>query len=277
MANEVQITHWREQGGRGWVSGQDRMDRQLGPLGDLVRERLAPKAGEAVVDVGCGTGQTTLQLADVVGPNGSVVGIDVSTPMLALARERARGRDNVSFIDADAQTYSFTPASFDVLYSRFGVMFFDDPVAGFANLGAAMRPGGRLSFVCWRPPEFNLWMSEGVRVIASLIPPTPPPPPDAPGPFAFADADRVRAILTSAGWSAIEIEPHDTTITVAADLDEALTGLQEVGPAALLLREAPAATRTEALEALRAAFAPRISGDGLKAPAAVWVVHAVRG
>ena len=252
------------------------MDRQLGPLGDLVRERLAATPGEAVVDVGCGTGQTTLQLADAVGPNGRVVGVDVSTPMLALARERARGRDNVSFLEADAQTHSFAPATFDALYSRFGVMFFDDPVAGFANLGAAMRPDGRLSFVCWRSPEFNLWMSEGVRVIAPLIPPPSPPPPDAPGPFAFADADRVRAILTSAGWTAIEIDPHDTTVTVAANLDEAIAGLQEVGPTALLLREAPTDTRAAALDVLRAAFAGRIGSDGLQAPAAVWIVHAVR-
>ena len=105
MANDAQITHWREQSGPGWVRGQDRMDRQLGPLGDLARARLAPKPCEAVVDVGCGTGQTTLQLADAVGPTGRVVGIDISTPMLALARERARGTDNVSFLEADAQTH----------------------------------------------------------------------------------------------------------------------------------------------------------------------------
>lgn len=276
MANEAQITHWREQGGAGWVSGQDRMDRQLRPIGDLVRERLAPKPGEAVVDVGCGTGQTTLQLADAVGPDGRVVGVDISTPMLALARERAGARDNVSFLEDDAQTHSFAPASFDALFSRFGVMFFDDPVAAFANLGAAMRPGGRLSFACWRPPQQNLWMSEGVRVIASLLPPPPPPPPDAPGPYAFADPDRVRTILTSAGWSAVEIAPRDTTITVAVDLDEAIAGMQEVGPTAALLREAPATTKEKALDQLRAAFAPRIGPEGLKASAAVWIVHAVR-
>jgi SAM-dependent methyltransferase len=276
MANEAQITHWRDQGGPGWVRGQDRMDRQLRPLGDLVRERLAPNPGEAVVDVGCGTAQTTLQLADAVGQNGRVVGIDISTPMLALARERAGTRDNVSFLEADAQTHSFAPASFDALFSRFGVMFFDDPVAAFANLGAAMRPGGRLSFVCWRPLELNLWMSEGVRVIASLIPPPPPPPPDAPGPYGFADPDRVRAILTSAGWSAVDIAPHDITITVAVDLDEAIAGLQEVGPTANLLREAPATTKEKALDALRTAFAPRIGPEGLEASAAVWIVHAVR-
>jgi SAM-dependent methyltransferase len=276
MANEAQITHWREQGGEAWVRGQNRMDRQLGPVGDLARERLAPKSGEAVVDVGCGTGQTTLQLADAVGPNGRVLGVDISTPMLALARERAATRDNVSFLEADAQTHSFAPASFDALFSRFGVMFFDDPVAAFTNLGAAMRPGGRLSFVCWRPLELNLWMSEGVRVIASLIPPPPPPPPDAPGPYGFADPHRVRAILTSAGWSGVEIVPHDIAITVAVDLDEAIAGLQEVGPTANLLREAPAATKAEALDALRAAFAPKIGPEGLKAMAAVWIVYAVR-
>ena len=113
-------------------------------------------------------------------------------------------------------------------------------------------------------------------MIASLLPPPPPPPPDTPGPYAFADADRVRAILTSAGWSAIEIDPHDTTITVAANLDEAIAGLQEVGPTAFLLREATADTRAEALDVLRAGFAPKIGGDGLHASAAVWIVHAVR-
>ena len=276
MANEAQITHWREQSGPGWVRGQDRMDRQLGPLGDLARERLAPEPGEAVVDVGCGTGQTTLQLADAVGPDGRVVGVDVSPPMLALARERAHGRDNVSFLEADAQTHLFAPGSFDALYSRFGIMFFDDPVAGFANLGAAMRPGGRLSFVCWRPPEYNQFMTEGVRVIAPLIAPPPPPPPNAPGPYAFADADRVRAILTSAGWSSVEIDPQDTTILVAANLDEAIAGLQEVGPTAGMLRDAPDSTRAEALDLLRASFGPRIAGDGLQASAAVWIVHALR-
>lgn len=276
MANEAQITHWREQSGPGWVSGQDRMDRQLGPVGDAARARLDPRPGEAVVDVGCGCGHTTLQLADDVGPQGRVVGVDVSTPMLALARERSRGRDNVSYVDADAQTHPFAAASFDALFSRFGVMFFDDPIAAFANLGAAMRPGGRLSFACWRPPELNLWMSEGVRVIASLIPPPPPPPPDAPGPYAFANADRLKAILTSSGWSTIEIEPHDLTLTIAADLDEAIAGLQEVGPTAMLLRDAPAATRAAALDALHAAFAPRITRDGLQAQGAIWVVHALR-
>ena len=116
MANEAQIAHWRDQGGLGWVRGQDRMDRQLRPIGDVVRERLAPRPREAVVDVGCGTGQTTLQLADAVGPDGRVVGVDISTPMLALARERAGTRDNVSFVEADAQTYHSSPASFDALF-----------------------------------------------------------------------------------------------------------------------------------------------------------------
>ena len=199
-ANTEQREYWNEQAGPTWVRNQERLDAQIQPWGELALNALAAAPGEAVLDVGCGCGATSLALAAQVGPEGRVVGLDLSGPMLARARERAaaEGRANVSFLQADAQTHAFAP-EFDALFSRFGVMFFDDPPAAFANLAGALRPGGRLSFACWQGREQNGWVSIPMAALIGEVELPPPPAPDAPGPFALGDPDRLRALLEGAG------------------------------------------------------------------------------
>ncbi|MDF2901645.1 MAG: SAM-dependent methyltransferase, partial [Phenylobacterium sp.] len=191
-ANADQIAYWNNAAGETWAALQDRLDRQIEPLGLRAIEAGAPQPGERVLDIGCGCGQTSFELARRVGPSGRVLGVDISAPMLEVARQRAAGAAaNVSFIEADAQTHAFQNGGFDLAISRFGVMFFDDPTAAFRNIGAALRPGGRLSFVCWRPMLENAWMATPLFAAMPLLPPLPPPDPAAPGPFAFADPERV--------------------------------------------------------------------------------------
>ena len=151
--NRAQIDYWNEQSGPKWVEQQGQLDRLLATLGAVVMHRLALRPGQRVLDVGCGCGHTTLDLAGRVAPTGSVLGVDVSGPMLTRARERARDLPNVTFLQGDAQTHRFEPASVDAIFSRFGVMFFAEPDMAFRNFQRALKPGGRLVFVCWRTPR----------------------------------------------------------------------------------------------------------------------------
>ena len=194
---------------------QDRLDGQIQPLGQAVIEALELKAGERVVDIGCGCGQTTVALAERVGAAGSVTGVDISQPMLAAARRRiaAHGLAQASVIEADAQTYRFEPETYDAVFSRFGVMFFDDPTAAFANILKGLKRGGRLGFLCWRAAIESDWMTVPIAAAQPLFPePAPPSDPFAPGPFAFADPDRLRAILSGAGFAGVTITPQDKAI-----------------------------------------------------------------
>src|SRR5438309_1620679 len=199
-ANAEQIRYWNEAAGPKWVSFQKVIDAQIAPLGERAMDRASIAPGERVIDVGCGCGDTTITLARRVGPAGLVLGIDISAPMLERAAETARaaGLANVRFENADAQTHRLSPGAFDVVYSRFGVMFFADPVAAFTNLRAALRPGGRLAFVCWRSLAENPLFTAPMAAAAKHLPPLPPPHPNAPDPFAFADRARVAQILETA-------------------------------------------------------------------------------
>src|SRR5205823_5242305 len=223
-------------------------DAQIGPLGHRAMDRAGIAPGERVVDVGCGCGDTTITLGGRVGPQGLVVGIDISAPMLARAVEAARaaGVANVRFENADAQTHRFPPAAFDVVYSRFGVMFFIDPVAAFTNLRAALRPGGRLAFVCWQMLRQNPWLLLPLQAAAQHLTLPLPPAPDAPGPFSFADPERVREILSRAGFDRIVFEELRAALTVGGGgtVDQAVRFLTEgVGPVSSVLREADPALR----------------------------------
>ncbi len=273
--NAGQIDYWNEKAGHAWVSLQDRLDRQLQPLGDAAMTALAPGPGERVLDIGCGAGATTLLLADAVGPAGHVTGLDVSEPMLGLARQRGAGRDNIGWVLADASTHRFAPASRDLLFSRFGVMFFGDPVAAFANLRTALRPGGRLAFVCWRPFDENPWMRVPLHAVyAAGVQRVPKPGPEDPGPYAFADPDRVRRILTSAGWSEPVLTPVDVSLDVAAGggLEQAVEQATHIGAASRALRDAPEELRPAAIAAIREALAPHVRDENVPLPGAVWVV-----
>lgn len=273
--NDEQIRLWNEQSGPRWVAQQERLDAQLAPFGEEAMKALGATAENRILDVGCGCGDTTLALARRTGA--AVTGVDVSHTMLVRARERLAhdGFTNVSFVEADAQTYAFEPGSFDRLVSRFGVMFFADPPAAFANLRRALAPGARLSFVCWQAMERNAWLTVPLQAALAHVPAPAPTPPGAPGPFAFADESRVRALLAGAGFADVRTDPFETELSMAGGgtLDDAVTLASQVGPAAVLLRENPD-KRDAIVGAVREAFARRETDRGVLLPAAVWVVTA---
>ena len=273
-ANADMIKGWNEAQGRTWALLHERLDRQIAPIGLAAMAKAGFRAGEAVLDVGCGCGETTLEIAGRVAP-GQVVGADVSALLLEEARKAGAGRANVEFIEADAQTHRFAPGRFDVLFSRFGVMFFDDPARAFANLRGALKPGGRLAFCCWRQPDENEWMSLPYRAAAPLLPPLPPSEPGAPGPFAFADRARVAAILGEAGFVEVSIEPLDLNIG-ADSREDSVTMSLRIGPLGSALRQLQASDELKrACEAaLRAALEPHVKDGVVRLPAATWIVSA---
>lgn len=273
--NAAQIAYWNAGAGETWAQLQERMDNQLAPLGRRVMAELDLAAGQQVLDIGCGTGQTTLQLAQAVGPTGRVLGVDISHPMLEVARRRAaaEGVSNVAFLEADAQAHPLEAGAFDAIFSRFGVMFFADPTTAFANIRRALKSGGRLAFVCWRTPAESPVMTLPMAAAAPFLPPQPPPAdPTAPGPFAFADPERVRRILSDAGFSGIAVTPHDEKIG-AGNLDETLEVALRIGPLGNLLREHPD-QREGVVAAVREALAAHAGPDGVKLTSATWIVTA---
>lgn len=278
--NTEQARFWNEEGGSSWVELQARMDAQLAPIGDAALALAAAKPGEHVLDVGCGCGATTMALAAAVGPTGSVSGVDLSEPMAKLARQRAAsaGFDHVTLDVLDAQSASLPQATFDLLFSRFGVMFFADPVAAFANLATSMKSGGRLAFACWQKPSLNEWSAITGQALATVLPPQPPVDPLAPGPFAFADPDRIRQVLGNAGWAEVTVEPLESKMQLGGttDFDEAVDLSLRIGPAYRALKLFPA-LHAPARQAIANALAPHYeSGVGLSLAAACWLVSAVR-
>jgi SAM-dependent methyltransferase len=280
--NSQQIAYWNEQAGPRWVRFQERLDAQLRPLGRAVLDAAGLTRGTRVLDVGCGCGDSSLEAVARVAPDGSVTGVDISAPMLARARERARqaGVAAASFLEADAQAHAFAPGSFDVAISRFGVMFFHSPEAAFANLYAALAPRGRLTFVCWQALSRNLWMSAPLAALARHVPLPPPPDPCAPGPFAFADAERVRAILAAAGFASVAVDAleGDLSLGGARSPEEGAAFIVEIGPAAHALREAGAdeALRARVVDAAAEALAPFARDGAVRAPYAAWLVSCAR-
>jgi SAM-dependent methyltransferase len=273
--NARQATYWNEQAGPTWAELQAPLDRQLAPLGARAIAALAPKPGERILDVGCGAGAASLELARAVGPGGGVTGVDISRPLLEVARGRAAGLAGVNFLEADAQTHPFEPASFDAVFSRFGVMFFADPPAAFANIRRALKPGGRLAFVCWREPALNPVMTLAMSAALAHVEPPPPPEPGAPGPFAFADPEHVRRVLSAGGFTDIALTPFEAKIG-SGDLETTVALSLRVGPLGGLLRENPD-KRDVVIEAVREAYRPHQGPDGVKLDSATWIVTARAG
>ena len=276
--NRDQASYWDEQAGPRWVAMQRDLDVQLEPFGIAVASKLGLVSGERVLDVGCGAGATSLMLAERVRP-GQVVGIDLSGPLIARARQRGEAIENLRFEHADAQTFAFSGAAYDTVFSRFGLMFFADPIAAFRNLYTALRMGGQLGFVCWRAMRDN---PSFVLPLEAALPFLPEPPrlpePGAPGAFALADGHRIRGILECAGYGEIEITPHDTELVFAgrSDLEGAVDLALQIGPlsrASSMLAET-ALARVRA--AVRDAFVPYHGPSGVTLPAATWIVTARR-
>lgn len=261
--------------GRGWAAVEDLVDRVLQPLEDRIVAAVAagpagPAGARRVLDVGCGTGGTTLALARRLGA--ACTGVDVSPPMIAAARARAE-REGVaaSFVQADAQRHEFPEAGFDAVVSRFGVMFFDDPAAAFANLRRAAAAGAGLHCVAWRSAAENPFMTAAERAAAPLLD-LPARPTDGPGQFAFADAARVRRILEAGGWPGIDVRPLDAACALpASELERYVTRLGPVGRA---LEAADAATRARVVETVLPAFAPYRDGADIRFTAACWMIEA---
>jgi ubiquinone/menaquinone biosynthesis C-methylase UbiE len=274
--NADQIAYWNGPGGQHWADRQQTQDVVLAPVSNVLIDRAGPKAGERIVDVGCGCGATTAALAQKVGPTGHAFGIDISAPMLARARQLAPADLPVDFVLADATVYPFDPASFDLLVSRFGVMFFAEPALSFANLRKALRPSGRLAFACWREPRENPFFMVPLQAAYKHVPKLPQLGPEDPGPFSFASEARVTRILNEAGFSKIAMEPRDLALDVAVGrgLEAAVESALEIGPAARALAEQPPELVAAATISIREALAPFVSGQSVPLPASIWIVTA---
>lgn len=272
--NAQQSTHWNDAAGKTWVELQPILDRVLAPFARLVIDAGYPGEGGSVLDIGCGAGATTLAMARRVGAGGRCVGLDISQALASAAgsRAQAEGAANASFMAGDAQVHAFEPQSFDAVISRFGVMFFDDPLAAFANIRHAAKHGGKLAFVAWRSPAENGFMTAASRAAAPFLPPAPPPDPDAPGQFAFADDAKVKRILEASGWSSIEVERADVACEISEG--ELMTYVTRMGPVGAALRDVDQATAERIRAALPSAFARFVQDGTARFDAVCWLVTA---
>src|SRR6202521_6304552 len=274
--NADQIAFWNGPAGQHWADRQPLQDILLKPVADILIARAKPKAGERIVDVGCGSGAIYIVLAQKVGPSGHVLGIDISGPMLARARQIAPAGLPVDFVLADATVFPFDPASFDLLVSRFGVMFFAEPALSFANLRRALKPSGRLAFACWREPRENPFFMVPLQAVYKHAPKLQQLGPEDPGPFAFASEARVTRILGEAGFTGIAMEPCNLSLDIAVGrgLDAAVESALEIGPSARALAEQPPDVVAAAARSIREAFAPLVRGQSVPLGGSIWIVTA---
>jgi SAM-dependent methyltransferase len=274
--NADQIAYWNGPGGQRWADRQQAQDVLLAPIADALIDRARPMPGERIIDVGCGSGATTIAFAQKVAPSGHVLGVDVSGPMLARARQSAPRGLPINFELADATVFPFDPKSFDLLVSRFGVMFFAEPARSFANLRKALRSSGRLAFACWREPRENPFFMLPLQAVYKHAPKLPQQGPEDPGPFSFASEARVNRILGEAGFTGIEMEPCNFALDMAIGrgLDVAVQSALEIGPSARALAEQPAEVVAAAAQSIREAFAPHVRGQTVALPASIWIVTA---
>ncbi|WP_249010565.1 class I SAM-dependent methyltransferase [Conexibacter sp. DBS9H8] len=283
IVNTQQEQFWNDVAGPLWVAAEDQTERQTAPFGEAALARAAPAPGEAVLDVGCGCGATTAALAVAAGVAGRVVGVDLSAPMLARAAQRVADQPGVAQVEfrrVDAQVADLGPDAFDLVFSRFGVMFFADPVAGFGNLRRALAPGGRLVFVCWQTPTANPWMAVVNRGAAEIYG-LEAPPHDAPGPFSLADRSRLERILKAAGFVEVEVAPHELVLHLGAGqpVGDWVHERLMMGPARTMYLEESPDRQREVRDLLSVRVDPfRIDAAdltaGLELPAAAWIVEA---
>ena len=280
-ANAQQVIDWNGDSGASWVANQEQLDRLLEPYGASALAKAAIRGGDHVLDIGCGAGETTLAIAWETGTAGRALGIDISEPLIRRARERVWDTmSQAEFRIADASNAPLPVAGFDCLYSRFGVMFFDDPASAFAHLRAALKPGGRFVFACWRAAAQNHWVTLPMAAIRDIVPPPPPASSEAPGPFSFGDPDRVRRILTQAGFADIAIEPVDHAVvfgegtTGAEAVDDGLDRAFAVGPLRRALAGQPDLVVMKAAAAVHASFTHKLIGNRVLIDGEGWIVSA---
>ena len=279
VANANLFDYWNGNHGDKWVAHRDTFDGMIASHGRAAMVAADINPGKRVIDVGCGFGSTTLEIADMVGSAGQTLGIDFSGPMIAAARARiaSRGADDppIDFIQADVQTHDFAPASADILFSRYGVMFFDDPVTAFANLHTSLaQDGGRLAFVCWRTPQENTWMSGPMGIARDFVELAPPPPAGTPGIFAFADKDRIAQILNQAGFRDIAITALDLSVNVGPNIEAAADNAITLAPWAAVLADVAPETVAEIKARIIERFGSFVGPKGVEIPSASWLVHA---
>jgi len=276
-ANAAQAQAWNGDDGRHFVAERARHERMHERLTSRLLDAAAISAGDSVLDIGCGCGQTTLAAARAAAP-GHVLGVDLSAPMLAVAR-RLAGRDgarNARFEQADAQTRAFPAAGFDVALSSFGVMFFDDPPAAFANIAAALRPGGRVAFLCWQEAARNEFLAVPLAAVAAHAAMPEMPGAGEPGPFSLADPQRIRSLLASAGFADISISGLEEPMRVGDDVQDVIGYYRGLPIARQMLAGAGEQATASVLETLRAALGPHQGDDGVTLGSAAWLVTAQR-
>ncbi|ARN83443.1 hypothetical protein DSM21852_41170 [Methylocystis bryophila] len=272
-ANQQQAEIWNGEGGRAWVEGRALLDRMYQPVLDSILAACPPTVGDRLLDVGCGAGAVTIAYARHLDSGPACVGIDLSSRMIEAARARCeREKANASFIQGDAQVYPFEEASFDLLVSRFGVMFFDDPVRAFANLRSAAKPNAKACFAVWRGPADNAFMREAELAAAPFLPEAPAPNPNAPGRFALSKRERIEAVLSGSGWGRIEILSVDIPCSFPlCDLDYMFTSFGAIGAA---FRQLDKDSQAQLIEKVRPVFSKHIVGEEVRFTAGCWIILA---
>jgi len=274
----AEAEYWSGEMGRQWAINAEALDRHLGDAGRVALAALAARPGERILDLGCGSGATTVELCGAVGPEGHVTGADVSADQIAAARARP-GNARAEFVIGDAQTWPFAPASYDALFSRFGGMFFADPVAAYTNLRRALKPGARAVLAAWCPMSDNLWAALPASVGAEILGPAEPPPPGTPGPFAWADTAIFRPIFERSGFTGLKWEAVPITMTtgVAGDAppaERAAVMLMTIGPLARRLKEYPSEIRPRVAERLVQVLEPHVSDGWVRLSGKIWLIRA---
>jgi SAM-dependent methyltransferase len=280
--NEEQRARWNGVDGQYWAREQDKLDQMLAPVLTALLEFAEPAEGSTVLDIGCGCGVTTVELARMVGPRGKVVGLDVSEPMLEVAKARLAAFPQAECWLGDAMEVPVAGLEAELLVSRFGVMFFGDPVAAFRNLRTGLKTGGRVRFACWQAMAVNPWMQVPLEAVYRYVPRLPAAGPEDPGPYSFGDPARVTRILTAAGFSAPRFKGLDIQIDLAAGgapggfLEDAVEQVSHLGPPKRALLDQPVELREKAVGAIREALGAYVSADGVRLPGAIWLVEAER-